>query len=71
MSDWIDVVPAYGKDYKSQREVQDAWNSGADFQSVSYGSAGRYLNKPDVAQYMPGAHIMVRYGKQRKVYEVK
>jgi hypothetical protein len=71
MSDWIDVVPAYGADYKSQKDVQAAWNANKDFQSVSFGSAGRYLNKKDVEKYLKGAHIMVRYSNQRKVYEVK
>jgi hypothetical protein len=71
MSDWIDVVPAYGADYKSQKDVQAAWDSGADFQSLTFPTAGKYLNKRDAANFLVGTHIMVRYSNKRKVYEVK
>jgi hypothetical protein len=72
MAEWIDVVPAYGADYKTQKAVKEAWEAGKDFQVVSYGPmGGKYLNNRDARTYAPGAHIMVRYSNRSKVVEVK
>ena len=33
--DYIECVPAYGRDYSSQYQVANAWNEGKDFLIVS------------------------------------
>jgi len=62
---WIEVVPAYGRDYKNQKEVKEAWSSGLDFQEtatrsyISIGEANRM-----------GLKTIVRYSKLQKVVDV-
>ena len=44
------LVPAYGRDYKSKKEVLVDWNEGKDFiiQDMSAGKDdGRYINRHD------------------------
>lgn len=60
MSGSIEAVPAYGRDYKTKREVIVAWESGADFmECVGYA----YFNKDDS---MPYKGIIFRYSEDRK-----
>ena len=67
-SSYLEVVPAYGRDYKSQKEVQADWAAGKDFQAVGLGGGG-YINKQDADRL--GVKVLVRYAKQMKVYQVK
>ena len=62
----LECVPAYGRDYKSQKEVLADWNADKDFQIVSVQEYGRYINKQD-ADREPGLGILVRYAKLQKV----
>ena len=62
----LEVVPAYGRDYKSQKEVLADWNADMDFQIVSVQEYGRYINKQD-ADRTPDLNILVRYAKLEKV----
>ena len=66
------LVPAYGRDYKSGKEVQVAWDAGADFQISNFHSPddGKYINKADAR---PGQSFNIRYKKltQIKVIKVK
>lgn len=65
---YITIVPAYGKDYKSKREVLEAWNAGTDFRIASIGpDDGRYISKREVPA---GTHIMARYRKLTMITEV-
>jgi len=66
----ITVVPAYGRDYKSQKAVQADWDDNKDFLCSGVFQYG-YLNKLDKEKYAPDDTILVRYDNQRKVYEVK
>lgn len=61
---WLELIPAYGRDYKNQKEVKDAWNRGDDFQ-VPYGP---YCNKQDAER--EGANVVIRYAKLMKVVGV-
>mgnify|MGYP003645569920 FL=1 len=66
MRQTLEVVPAYGRDYKSQKEVLADWNADKDFQIVSVQEYGRYINKQD-ADRTPDQNILVRYAKLQKV----
>ena len=63
-TEYLEVVPAYGRDYKSQREVREAWEAGKDFQILSVGSHGTYVNKGDLPD---GVKLEIRYAKRMKV----
>lgn len=66
------LVPSYGRDYKSGKEVQAAWDAGADFtiNDMSHPDDGRQINKDDAK---PGQSYNIRYKKltQIKVIKVK
>ena len=61
---WLELIPAYGRDYKNQAEVKEAWKRGDDFQ-VPYGP---YCNKADAER--EGANVIIRYNKLMKVVGV-
>jgi hypothetical protein len=63
---YLEVVPAYGRDYKSQKEVKADWESGKDFHDPFCGS---YLNKAD-ALSVAGLKVIVRYNSGQKVVAV-
>ena len=46
MTRYMSAVPAYGRDYKSKKEVLAAWNDGKDFLVQDMFSGG-YINKND------------------------
>lgn len=61
------LVPAYGRDYKSLKELKAAWESDKDFQIAGIGpDAGRYVNRPQLE-----GKVTVRYGGLRKVAILK
>lgn len=64
MAQWMEVVPAYGRDYANQKAVKADWAAGKDFQ-VPYGP---YVNKQDADA--AGLKVIVRYAKQMKVVAV-
>lgn len=59
----IHATPAYGRDYKSARDVLTDWKAGKDFYS-DYG----YLSIRD-SDRVPG-QIWVRYNKFRNIVRV-
>lgn len=66
----INVVPAYGRDYKSQAEVQKDWDADKDFIVQGLAGHGQATNKSDSIAL--GVRIvLVRYSKMMKVYSVK
>ena len=70
MSKFITVVPAYGRDFKTQKEVKAAFEAGKDFMIVDvfHAQNGSYENKGDAPK---GATLNVRYAKQTKVLPIK
>ncbi len=59
---YIELVPAYGRDYTSQKAVLADWNAGKDWQDPM---SGRYANIHD---FVDGHEIpMLRYAKLTKV----
>lgn len=67
---YLTVVPAYGRDYKSQKAVKEAWNRGDDFiiNSFMHPDNGRYMNRNDKTN---DTVIHVRYAKLTKVVEIR
>lgn len=64
--EWMEVVPAYGQDYKTQAEVKRAWAEGKDFK-IPY--SGTYCSKAEADRL--GWHVNVRYANMRKVVTVQ
>lgn len=64
--DDMTVIPAYGVDYKSQKEVLAAYLAGKDFMIVSIGDTGRYINREDAVKY-GAARLTIRFKQQRSV----
>jgi hypothetical protein len=65
MSKYVTVTPAYGRDYKSQREIKKDWNDGKDF---ILQPDGCYISKKEA----DGAHLKVmgRYQRMTKVVQL-
>jgi hypothetical protein len=68
---YIECIPAYGRDYKSKKEVQTAWDNNHDFMIVSmdHPHRGRYVNKQDVAG--SGHTMMLRFKRNTGVHVIK
>lgn len=70
MDSTLTVIPAYGKDYKSKKEVEEAFESGADFKIMNPGYGGRYINKQDALQF--GANeLKIRYANKSRVHIIQ
>lgn len=69
---FLTVVPAYGRDYKSAKEVKAAWEEGKDFriEDMSSPDDGRYINKEDAVKNGVGT-VNVRYKGNRNVCPIK
>ena len=62
------LVPAYGRDYKSKKEVEAAFLANKDFQTPM----GQYTNCADIQRLHPDkTDIQIRYAKKTKVTVVK
>lgn len=53
------LTPAYGRDYKSKKEVIAAWEAGKDFivADMFGGNCGRCVNKDDAASVRETIYI--------------
>jgi hypothetical protein len=65
---WIEVQPAYGRDYKNQREAVQDWKDNKDFQITEPGigtgaSYGQYVTRGEATDL----NVTLRYGKGLKV----
>lgn len=65
------LTPAYGRDYKSQKEVLEAWNSNKDFTVADLFYLGTYCNKTDVENDKSIKSVTIRYSKLTKVMVIK
>lgn len=66
---FIEVTPAYGRDYKSAKDAKAAWAEGKDWQVQTFPSdCGCYVNKDDAPK---GATIILRFCRLEKVATVK
>jgi len=68
---FVTLVPAYGRDYKSQKEVKADWDAGKDFfiNSIGHPDDGRYINKEDAEKV--GGTYNIRYKKLTQICVVK
>jgi hypothetical protein len=69
--EYLTVVPAYGRDYKSKAAAVADWNAGKDFRIAQFGHVddGRYVNKPDLNG--SGVSVSIRYNQLTRVAVVK
>ena len=67
----ITLIPAYGRDYKSKKEVMADWNANKDFviQAIMHPYDGKPANKRDMATECNS--VMLRYQRLTKVIIVK
>ena len=66
---YLTLVPAYGRDYKSQKEVREAFKGGSDFQIAGYGPHdGQYVSFSELSK---GDTAMIRYAKLTKVVSIR
>ena len=59
MNHTLTVSAAYGRDFKSKKEILNYWNSNKDFQNLGI-SQGAYINKQDAKRFKVG-YLNVRY----------
>lgn len=62
-TNYVEVMPAYGRDYKSAAAAKADWNNGLDFMEST---TRRYCSKRDF-QNQPDTQIIIRYGQLRKL----
>lgn len=63
------LIPAYGRDYTSEKAVKADWDANKDFtiNDISSGYDGRKINKQDA----PKGSYSIRYNKLTKVCIIK
>lgn len=61
---YLTMVPAYGRDYKSKAQVKKDWDETKDFQLTTPRYSGRYINK---CQLPEDARAEIRYTGLKKV----
>lgn len=68
----LSIIPAYGRDYKSKKEVEGSLIGNLDFQIADIGSPdnGRYINLPQIVE-AGITQLAVRYAKLTKVHVVE
>jgi hypothetical protein len=59
---WIEVTPAYGRDYTTAKAAKADWNADKDFRETATGS---YINKSGAARL--GLSVTIRYAKSLTV----
>ena len=67
---YLGVSPAYGKDYKTKKELMEGYAAGHDFQihDMNHPEYGRYININD---HPVGTTFMVRHNKQMRVTPIE
>jgi hypothetical protein len=67
---YLTVVPAYGRDYKSQKEVRADYEADKDFRICDMSSPydGAMVNKSDKPANVT---LMVRYARLTKVVAIR
>lgn len=69
---YIEVIPAYGRDYKNQKDAQADWKAGKDFQISEPGVGtgcryGQYVTRNEAKDLS----VIIRYGNLQKVMQAK
>lgn len=73
ISPFINVEPAYGKDYKTQKEVKAAWEAGKDFIILDFTNPyyGKPINKEDAENAGTIQAVNIRFAGQQKLCVIK
>ena len=68
----MELTPAYGRDYKSAKEVKEAWEAGKDFviNDITSPNDGSYINKEDASKAGMKS-VLIRYKKLTQITNVK
>ena len=66
MNHTLTVRNAYGRDFKSKREILEHYNSNKDFQNLNVLTSGAIVNKQDAKRYKVG-YLNVRYNNLMKI----
>ena len=66
----ISLVPAYGRDYKSEKEVEEAFDKGKDFRIMDISNPwdGKYASKSELTEYR---QVRIRYNKLQDVMFIR
>lgn len=64
----LTIVPAYGRDYKTITEVNEAWHDNKDFRIIAGNYIGSYINKSDAIKYGVGL-VYIRFDNRTKEYQ--
>ena len=65
---YIEAIPAYGRDYTNQKAVKADWEANKDFVAMGMLGSMGYINKQDAETQ--GLKVIIRYAKQLKVVAV-
>lgn len=67
---FLSVIPAYGRDYKSKKELLADWNAGKDFTMCPFNGRSTYFSVRDVDSLKKEGFCVLnfRYAKQTKVF---
>jgi hypothetical protein len=65
----ITLTPAYGRDYKSQKEIKIDWENNKDF--IIADIFHPYCDKPANKRDLKGETVRIRYQKLTKVMVLK
>ena len=60
MNHTLTVSNAYGRDFKSKREILEHYNANKDFQNLNISTSGAIVNKQDAKKFKVG-FLRVRY----------
>ena len=63
---YIEVVPAYGRDFKTAKAAKEHWNSDKDWRETT---TDRYIRKSE-AESM-GLKVILRFDQNRKTTSAK
>ena len=66
MNHTLTVSAAYGRDFKSKKEILNYWNSNRDFQNLGVNCYGSKINKQDAKRFKVG-YLNVRYNNLMKI----
>ena len=72
MPSYVSMVPAYGRDYKSQKAVLEDWKAGKDFQLQTMNDT-RYTSIADVEELKKKGvkSLNIRYNRLTQVCVIK
>lgn len=60
---WLELLPAYGRDYKNATAIKHDFHAGKDFQLASLVHGGRYCS---IADFAKGTQVILRYARLTK-----